>query len=652
MENENKDLYKYGSNKIKELNINLWNMINNVLLDIPFKEKFYLIENSLIDIPKCECGNSVKFIDMVNGYREFCSRRCMYDSPNLKEKKKNSCIEKYGVDNPSKSKEIRDKVIKTNIDKFGHEWATKSDDIKTKIKDKFIENYGVDNPSKIKEVRDKAKETMLDRFGVEHAMQSDDIKNRFKEQFTEKYGVDNPSKIKEIRDKAKETMLDRFGVEHAMQNKSIQDKCKKTNIERYGVDCPLKSNDIREGINNTNVEKYGVDNPFKSKDIREKIKNTNIEKYGVDNPFKSDIIIEKIKQTNVERYGETHISKNSEYREKYKITSHPNYINYIDNGISLFSCDKNENHNFEITIDNYIHRSKSNNPLCTICNPIGDLKSIKENELYLYIKDIYGGEVIQSYRDVFEIDIYLPELNIGFEFNGLYWHSDSKKDKNYHLDKTNYFKDRDIRIIHIWEDDWTFNRDIIKSQINNWLGLIVDRIWARKCKVILINDTKIIKNFLNDNHIQGFVNYTLAIGLYYNDELVSLMTFDHYEGRNKMSENDWNLSRFCNKLDTNIVGGASKLLNYFIKEYSPNRIISYADRCWSDGGLYYTLGFNNIGHSKVDYKYIVNEKRVHKSRYKKSNLKIENMTETEYTKMNNINRIWDCGKLKFEMVLK
>ena len=627
MERENTDLYKYGSNKIKELNIDLWNKINDFPLDIPFKEKFYIIENSLIDKPKCECGNYVKFIDMINGYREFCSRRCMYDSPKLKDKRKNSCIEKYGVDNPSKSKEVRDKVIKTNLDKFGHEWATKSDDVKVKMKEQFIERYGVDNPSKIKEVRDRAKETMLDRFGVEHAMHSDDIKNKLKNKFLEKYGVDNPSKIKEVRDRAKETMLDRFGVEHAMQNKSIQDKCKKTNIERYGVDSPLKSNNIRE-----------------------KIKNTNIDKYGVDNPFKSDIIIEKIKQTNVERYGETHISKNNDYREKYKITKHPNYISYINNGISLFSCDKNEEHNFEITVDNFIHRSKSNNPLCTICNPIGDLKSIKENELYLHIKNIYNGEVIQSYRDVFEIDIYLPELNIGFEFNGLFWHSEKCKDKNYHLDKTNYFKDRDIRIIHIWEDDWTFNRDIIKSQINNWLGLTIDKIWARKCKVLLINDTKIIKSFLNENHIQGYVNSVLCIGLYYDNELVSLMTFDHYEGRNKMSENDWNLSRFCNKLNTNVVGGASKLLNYFIKGYKPNRIISYADRCWSDGGLYYTLGFSNIGHSRVDYKYIVNEKRVHKSRYKKSNLKIENMTETEYTKMNNINRIWDCGKLKFEML--
>jgi len=125
MENDNKGLYKYGSNKIKELNIDLWNKINVILFDIPFKEKFYLLENSLFELPKCECGNSVNFVDMIKGYREFCSRRCMYDSTKLKDKRKDTCIEKWGVDNPSKSNQVKKKVIETNIEKFGHEWATK-----------------------------------------------------------------------------------------------------------------------------------------------------------------------------------------------------------------------------------------------------------------------------------------------------------------------------------------------------------------------------------------------------------------------------------------------------------------------------------------------------------------------------------------------
>ena len=87
--------------------------------------------------------------------------------------------------------------------------------------------------------------------------------------------------------------------------------------------------------------------------------------------------------------------------------------------------------------------------------------------LFEYICSIYDGEIIQSYRDVLEIDIYLPKLNIGFEFNGNYWHSEKFLDKDYHENKTKYFKDRNIDIFHIWEDKWDFENDEIKFNIKN-----------------------------------------------------------------------------------------------------------------------------------------------------------------------------------------
>ena len=126
------------------------------------------------------------------------------------------------------------------------------------------------------------------------------------------------------------------------------------------------------------------------------------------------------------------------------------------------------------------------------------------------------------------------------------------------------------------------------------------------------------------------------------------MTFNNREGR-KLTK-DWNLSRFCNKLNTSVIGGASKLLNFFIKNWNPLRIISYADRDWSDGNLYYKLGFEMIKMSDPDYKYIKNGKRRHKSNYKKSNLNT-NLTESKEMERRNIQKIWDCGKIKFELKL-
>ena len=287
-----------------------------------------------------------------------------------------------------------------------------------------------------------------------------------------------------------------------------------------------------------------------------------------------------------------------------------------------------------------------------MCYPIDDLKSIKEKEkeFIKFIKLNYNGNLIQSYREGLEIDLYIPDLKLGFEFNGLYWHSEKYKENNYHLNKTNFFKEKGIRIIHIWEDDWDFKREIVESQILNFLKLYNINIFARKCEIKEINDAKIVRDFLDKNHIQGFCASVLKLGLFYNGELVSIMLFDHYEGRKKMTQDEWNLSRFCNKINTRVIGGASKLLKYFINKYNVKRIISYADKDWSVGDLYHKLEFVKVSEIKPDYKYIFEGRRVHKSRFKKSNLGIQgkNITERYYTNSIGINRIYDCGKIKFE----
>ena len=313
----------------------------------------------------------------------------------------------------------------------------------------------------------------------------------------------------------------------------------------------------------------------------------------------------------------------------------------------------NKNHEFEINSGNFLDRLKQNIPLCTICYPINDNKSIKEKNLLEYIKSIYTGEIISGYRDGIEIDIYLPELKIGIEFNGLYWHSNKFKDSNYHINKLNWFKVKGINVKFIYEDDFDNNFDIIKSQINNWLNLISTKIYARKTEVRRITNVDEYRNFLNQNHIQGFIPSKLVYGLYYQDNLVSLMCFDKKEGRLNMKEDGWNLSRFCNLLNNQIIGGASKLLNHFIKENNPSRIISYADKDWSNGNLYFTLGFKLLSESKPDYKYIVDGIRKSKQNFTKDKLgKMgHDISLTESKIMNNlgINRIYDCGKMKFEL---
>lgn len=454
----------------------------------------------------------------------------------------------------------------------------------------------------------------------------------------------------EFKSKTKETLLKKYGVDHYSKTDEYIKKVKQTSIDKWGVDNYSKTDEYVIKSKKTYMERYGVDSYTKTEDYIIKTKKTCLDKYGVDSYIKTNEFKERFKKTCLDKYGSEHIYKSPLYRKSFNICNDINYIEYKD-GLNIFKCEKN--HIFEITTDNYYGRYYNNIPLCTICNPIGDTKSIKENELYDFISSIYTGEIIQSFRDELEIDIYLPDDKIGFEFNGLYYHSDKFKDKNYHLNKTKFFSNKGIRIIHIWEDDWIHKRTILESQIRNILSLNKKRIFARNCLVSEIKNPIIVRDFLNENHIQGNDRSVVNIGLYHNDELVSIMTFNKSEGRKKMGDNEWNLSRFCNKININVIGGASKLLNFFIKNYKPKRIISYADRDWSVGLLYYKLKFNCINESSPDYKYIIDGIRRHKQNFTKNRLKLDNnITENTHMLNNNINKIYDCGKIKFELLLK
>lgn len=453
------------------------------------------------------------------------------------------------------------------------------------------------------------------------------------------------SNSSETKEKLKKTNLKKFGVEHYSKTNEYVKKVKRTSLERFGVDNYSKTDDFVEKLKKTSILKWGVDSFTKTNEYLEKSKETSLRNWGVEFPTQSDIIKDKIKTTNFDRYGVSHIFENNEYRNlNFNISLNPNYLSY-ESGLNLFNCDCDGNHTFLIKTDDYYGRIKSNNKLCTVCFPISDSSSIKQTMLLDFIKTIYTDDIITNYRDSrLEIDIYLPDINLGFEFNGIWWHSDKYKDKWYHRKKSDYFAEKGIKIIHIWEDDWINKTDILKSQIRNWLVLSKTKIFARKCEVVELDN---VNSFLNKNHIQGSDRSNIKIGLIYNNDIVSVMTFNKSEGRKKMNLNEWNLSRFCNKLDTNIIGGASKMLKFFIKKYKPIRIVSYADKDWSVGNLYFNLGFKLIHKTDPDYKYLINQKRIHKSRFRKSNLKSD---LSESKQMSNIPKIWDCGKIKFELI--
>ena len=278
----------------------------------------------------------------------------------------------------------------------------------------------------------------------------------------------------------------------------------------------------------------------------------------------------------------------------------------------------------------------------------------EEQEVINFISEIYSGEIKTSNRSILsgrEIDIYLPEVNLAIEYNGLYIHSykpweerESRiKGPNYHLSKTLECNKQGIQLVHIFSDEWNYKNEIVKSILKSKLGLN-DRIYARKCSIVEVSvDEK--NRFLNSHHIQGEDKSGVKLGLEYNGNLVCLMTFNKSRFNSKF---DWELVRFCNSSGLNVIGGFSKLLSYFRSNYSGS-IVSYADRRYSKGDVYLKNGFklirvNRPGYYYVDKNYLVRHNRM---KFQKKLIGAYDCTEYEKAREMGFNRIYDCGSFCF-----
>lgn len=245
-----------------------------------------------------------------------------------------------------------------------------------------------------------------------------------------------------------------------------------------------------------------------------------------------------------------------------------------------------------------------------------------EQELREYIESF--GFVTTKDRTVLEgkeIDVFVPELNLGFEFNGLFWHSEkrAKQPETRHKYKTDLARSKGVKLIHIYDDDWEHKKDIVKTIIRNALGVDYGKVFARKCTISTITAKK-ANEFMEVNHIQGrATGVSVSLGLFYESELLSVMQFSKAASNRGKTEDDvYELVRFSSKVK--VIGGASKLFSHFLKTYTPREVTSYSDNDMFDGGMYEHLGFKHVSDVPADYKIIDGHVRKHKSNFRKSML--------------------------------
>lgn len=544
------------------------------------------------------CGTT--FEVRINLPKKYCSRKCGYISPDRQLKYQQTCLDKYGTTNVAKSTEVRKKISNSLIGKVDNTAAVKA--------------------SQSIEIKVKRSATVKQKYGVDHVFQNTDIIKKIKNTTFLNHGVYNISQSDNIKKKKSETLFKNYGVSSSLQSSEILQKARTTNYQRNGSE----TYNNRDKSKETTLKKYNVENISQAKHIREMF-----DKRFYDSIFENRLVYNVEPTFTIEEFEGINIGK------KYKFKC-------LDCG-DIFETD--------------IAFNKI--PRCPKCHKH---KSRYEQELITFIKSldttirIESGDRKLIYP--YELDIYLPDYKIAIEFNGLYWHTESHGcDKNYHVNKTDKCGDVGIRLIHVFEDEWLHKRSLVENRLKHILGHADKRIYARQCEIQLI-DSKTKNNFLNEIHLQGKDTASVYYGLYYGSELVSVMTFGRQRiimGK-KPSNNKWELYRFANKY--NVIGSAGKLLKRFIHDYTPSQILTYSDRRWNTGELYETIGFTYVGKTEPNYWYVVNGKREYRFNYRKSVLKDklqiydQTLSESKNMKLNGYDKIWDCGSLKYQLILQ
>jgi len=454
----------------------------------------------------------------------------------------------------------------------------------------------------------------------------------------------HPDTISKMLSNQQKTRNVKYGGKHPMQLAEAKANFKKTMTEKYGVEHALQSPELMGRVRETKQHRYGSSNYNNI----EKMKITCLKKYGVDNARKSDTVNKQVANT----IRDSHFDYLLKFCAEQKVTllsQRKDYVGYAYQNKYLFKCNVCD-HEFETDV------YKPHHIFCRLCNPT-DHHTL-ENEIYKFIVSIVPNNVVvkQNDRTILngkELDVYIPFKKIAYEINGLYWHSESASGigKMYHLKKYKSCIFNKIRLIHIFENEWIFKKDIVKSIIRSSLGCVPDKIHARECVIKEVGESD-KRDFLDRNHIQGNDQSKIKYGLYYNEELVSLMTFGVSRFDKKVA---WEIVRYCNKLNTSVVGGASKLFSYFVENHKPDSIVSYSDTRYFDGNIYGILGFSFIQQTSPNYYYISND---YKSLYNRMSFQKHKLkkvltsfdpllTEWENMQKAGFDRIWDCGNSKW-----
>lgn len=562
--------------------------LDKILSTFPdFETWRYYVKNGGT-VLRCSCGNMLEMCGQERKHHPYC-KVCWpsHQKEEMKRRREETVFKRYGVShNLQKGSKFREARDETCIARYGTVHPMHSEEVRKRQTDTMLERYGVVSPQQIESVKEKTRKTVEDRYGgFLHG--SPILSERIKNTLLEKYGVDNPTKNPEVVEKFKQTMEERFGG--------------------VGAASPV----LRAMVEETSMRKYGVDHPFKSKTNEERRLKSNRQRMNRERDEK----LENLKPfLESKELLESAIS-NRRFMAKYRI-----FRPLIDAAMGRFGLTIGQTTSIEAAI-----------------HEILDSLAVEYEKTR---KILDGGR---------EIDIFIPEKNIGIECNGLYYHSHNPyqkivgpSEKDYHYKKWENASANGIRLLQFWEDDINNRIDVIESIIKNALGFS-ERVYARRCEVLEL-DRETGSEFLDRCHLNGDRVASKYIGLFHNGGLVSVMSFS--KNRFERGEGKFELIRFASELGFSVIGGGSKLINHFLKTTPEcKELMSYSDIMLGGGDSYLKMGFDEVERVPCGY-YWTKGGRTKESRQKYQKHKLKGLLETFDDSLSETENMWRNGYRK------
>lgn len=533
---------------------------------------------------------------VLRGYREVPA--CLCGNPVKWQRQKNDFARYCSVDCAFSAVDSRAKAAASLRNKSAQERdASRRRSVETSIK-----KHGSAEAAKAAR-NETMRSNNLSKYGVEHTFQCDDVKSKIKNVFDQRYGG------------------------HPLRDAEVQKRQQQTNQDRYGVSCTLNLPIARENLAETFSEKKD--------EIVHRARATRQDRYGghhLTNPS----IKKKQEQTNLLRYG----------------VASPAQRHLDQESIECFHSDTDFSDLFRSGgVGALMELGYSKDRTITRAYKLGLITpqtTSGEGELGDFLTSLgVSWERTKSLISPYEIDVFIPEHNLAIEYCGVYWHSERFKERDYHARKRKMCSEIGVRLLTIYESEWLYRNHQVKGVLRSILGLN-SVVYARK-----LNSTELSRDvaarFMEKHHVQGASPmFSRAYGLGTPDSLKAVMTFS------KQGDGKWELSRFCS--DDNVAGGASKLLTYFQRNNDWTSIVSFADLRWSEGALYHRLGFSLDASLKPDYGYVIRDRVEHKFKHRKKFYRdkydVGSMTEREIMQQEGLYRIYDCGKLRYQLVAR